>query len=105
MPVPFYLRFLQREFERKKGKNKKYTLKNFSQYLNLDFAVLTKVFHRREALDESLGESLVAIYDMDDSLAEKFLRSIQEDLRIYKTNLVAPAPIVIHENISEPQHV
>lgn len=76
MQPEVYLEILQREFEKKKEKNPRYSLRVFARHLDIDHSTLSQIFSRKRGISEKLATKIVGNLTLTHHEKQKFLTSV-----------------------------
>lgn len=76
MQQEVYLQILQREFEKKKEKNPRYSLRVFARHLDIDHSTLSQIFSRKRGLSENLAKKIASNLTLTHHEKQKFLTSV-----------------------------
>ena len=71
-----YLQILHREFEKKKEKNARYSLRIFAKQLDIDHSTLSQIFSRKRGLSDKLAQKMAANMTLTHQEKQKFLTSV-----------------------------
>ncbi len=78
--IPFYITYLSTEFEKKKAKNPRFSLRAFSQWLEVDPSLFSKILSRQNIPSLKMANKMILKLNPDDTqLREKFLKSVSEE--------------------------
>lgn len=76
MQQEVYLQILQREFDKKKEKNPRYSLRIFARHLDIDHSTLSQIFSRKRGISEKLAQKIVDNLTLTHHEKQKFLTSV-----------------------------
>lgn len=76
MQQEVYLQILQREFDKKKEKNPRYSLRVFARHLDIDHSTLSQIFSRKRGLSEKLAIKIASNMTLTHHEKQKFLTSV-----------------------------
>lgn len=76
MQQEVYLQILQREFDKKKEKNPRYSLRVFAKHLDIDHSTLSQIFSRKRGLSEKLAVKIASNMTLTHHEKQKFLTSV-----------------------------
>lgn len=76
MQQEVYLQILQREFDKKKDKNPRYSLRIFARHLDIDHSTLSQIFSRKRGISEKLAQKIVGNLTLTHHEKQKFLTSV-----------------------------
>lgn len=104
-----YLQILQREFEKKKEKNPRYSLRIFARHLEIDHSTLSQIFSRKRGISEKLARKIVENMSLTHHEKQKFLTSVETCFARAKKKKAAAAeklsqiskysnPVVVHND-------
>lgn len=72
-----YLQILQREFDKKKEKNPRYSLRVFARHLDIDHSTLSQIFSKKRGISENLAKKMVGNMTLTHHEKQKFLTSVE----------------------------
>ncbi|HVK60045.1 MAG TPA: hypothetical protein VM432_00795 [Bdellovibrionales bacterium] len=75
----FHLQILTREFEKRRTRNARYSLRAFASFLGLHPSALSRVFSTKQPLSPKSGLAVVQKLALDADEARQFLQSIVEE--------------------------
>lgn len=76
MQKEVYLQILQREFDKKKEKNPRYSLRIFARHLDIDHSTLSQIFSRKRGISEKLAQKIISNLTLTHHEKQKFLTSV-----------------------------
>lgn len=76
MQQEVYLQILQREFDKKKEKNLRYSLRVFARHLDIDHSTLSQIFSRKRGLSDKLAHKIASHMTLTHHDKQKFLTSV-----------------------------
>lgn len=76
---PYYRRLLIDEFEARRAKNRRYSLRAFSRFLNMDPAALCRIMADKQDLSPRSCTSLISKLGLSSASKHLFLQSLLED--------------------------
>jgi uncharacterized protein (TIGR02147 family) len=76
MQQEVYLQILQREFDKKKEKNTRYSLRVFAKHLDIDHSTLSQIFSRKRGLSDKLAKKIAGHMTLTHHDKQKFLISV-----------------------------
>lgn len=76
MQQEVYLQILQREFDKKKEKNVRYSLRVFAKNLEIDHSTLSQIFSRKRGLSDKLARKIADNMTLTHHEKQKFLTSV-----------------------------
>lgn len=76
MQQEVYLQILQREFNKKKEKNPRYSLRIFARHLDIDHSTLSQIFSKKRGISENLAKKIVGNLTLTHHEKQKFLTSV-----------------------------
>lgn len=76
MQQEVYLQILQREFNKKKEKNPRYSLRIFARHLDIDHSTLSQIFSKKRGISENLAKKIVSNLTLTHHEKQKFLTSV-----------------------------
>jgi uncharacterized protein (TIGR02147 family) len=106
--VTFHLHTLNREFEKRKTKNARYSLRAYAAFLNLHPSALSRVLSNKQLLSPRAGLSVAKKLSLSQEESRRFLQSVVEDRRVREcarlgvaigTPDLRPQPIHIPEEV------
>jgi uncharacterized protein (TIGR02147 family) len=104
-----YLQILLREFDKKKEKNPRYSLRIFARHLDIDHSTLSQIFSRKRGISEKLAQKIVGNLSLTHHEKQKFLTSVETCFARAKKKKAAAAeklsqiskyadPVVVHQD-------
>ena len=77
MQQEVYLQILQREFDKKKEKNPRYSLRVFARHLDIDHSTLSQIFSKKRGISENLAKKMVGNMTLTHHEKQNFLTSVE----------------------------
>ena len=79
--IPFYLKYLKEEFDRRLETNPQYSMRSFAKWLDIDSSFLSKVFSRQKVLSLNFADQIInKLSSEDKGLRDKFIKSVSEEI-------------------------
>lgn len=104
-----YRKILFSEFQTRKAKNPRYSVRAFAKYLFLDNGFLSKLFSGKVLLSLDLADKITKRLKLTPELRREFLLSAAEEQRCHALYLIDPSltecEIELHETNLLPRHV
>jgi hypothetical protein len=89
--VPYYVRFLAAELERRKARNPRYSLRAFAKAVGLDASALSRILSGKQGLSLSSGIKVGKKLSLPKTELRIFLASIAEEQFARTTMLISRA--------------
>lgn len=77
--LPYYCKTLRDQFERRRKRNRRYSLRGFARSLKVDAGLLSRVLTRKGSLSLNAGEKLCVALKLSKADTLAFLESIADD--------------------------
>ncbi len=86
-----YRKTLETELSRRKGRNRRYSLRSFAKFLGVDVAYISKLMAGKIILSVDLAASFARRLQLSEAARKEFILSVAEEQKCHALYLIDPS--------------